>query len=92
MQCRNTGDACVYEQARRDRLREFVQQPSFACLIANPSRAIDLNHTFVNLFRELSINLNEDDKKKLQDVIDIVSYLRQFHERGLLTNCFPGRR
>lgn len=74
MQCRNAGDACVYEQARRDRLKESVRQSSFAYLFANLSRAVDLNHTFVNLFRELSVNLNEDDKKKLQDVIDTVSY------------------
>ncbi|KAH6644375.1 fungal-specific transcription factor domain-containing protein [Boeremia exigua] len=52
--CQTNNLSCVYEQARRDRLKE----------------AIDLNHTFVCLFRDLSTRLNEEDKKKLQDVIN----------------------
>lgn len=75
MQCRNTADACVYEQARHDRLKEFVPQ-AFLELIANSSRAIDLNHAFVTLFKEISINMNENDKKKFQDIIDTVSRYR----------------
>ncbi|KAF2625798.1 hypothetical protein BU25DRAFT_345214 [Macroventuria anomochaeta] len=43
-----------------------MQQPLTAC------RAIDLNHTLVNLFTEFSEELSEDNKKRVQDVIDAV--------------------
>jgi hypothetical protein len=56
------------------------------------NRAIDLNHTFVTLFRELSTSLSEDDKKKFQDVIDAVSHAWLYHDEALLTRSFLGRR
>ncbi|KAJ4992890.1 hypothetical protein SVAN01_01594 [Stagonosporopsis vannaccii] len=52
--CQTNSLSCVYEQARRDRLKE----------------AIDLNQNFVTLFKNLSTQLNDDDRKRIQDVID----------------------
>lgn len=54
--CHTNGLTCVYEQARRDRLKE----------------AIDLNHAFVTLFKDLSLSaqLNDEEKRRIQDVID----------------------
>ncbi|KAJ8113960.1 hypothetical protein OPT61_g4047 [Boeremia exigua] len=52
--CQSNKLDCFYEQARRDRLRE----------------AIDLNKNFVALFKDLGPQLNERDRKRIQDVID----------------------
>ncbi|KZM20197.1 DNA binding [Ascochyta rabiei] len=53
LDCQISGLKCIYEQARRDRLKE----------------ATDLNHTFVALFAELSAKLSEEDRRRIQDVI-----------------------
>ncbi|XPS68919.1 hypothetical protein M3J09_001199 [Ascochyta lentis] len=54
LNCQASGLDCIYEQARRDRLKE----------------ATDLNHTFVTLFAELSTKLSDHDRRRVQDVID----------------------
>ncbi|KAF1849131.1 uncharacterized protein K460DRAFT_280163 [Cucurbitaria berberidis CBS 394.84] len=52
--CQISNSNCVYEQARRDRLREATQ----------------LNQTFVSLLRDLSERVGEDDQKKIHDAIE----------------------
>lgn len=47
-------------------------------------RATDLNRTFVTLFTELSVKLSEDDRKRIQDVIDAVSLCLSYHDNLLI--------
>jgi hypothetical protein len=42
-------------------------------------RATDLNHIFVNLFKDVSARLDDEDRKRIQDVIDAVSRLCQLY-------------
>ncbi|KAF2134944.1 hypothetical protein P153DRAFT_362657 [Dothidotthia symphoricarpi CBS 119687] len=52
--CHVNGLSCTYEQARRDRLRE----------------ATELNGAFVSLLRDLSLNVNDGDKKRIEDALE----------------------
>jgi hypothetical protein len=50
-------------------------------------RATDLNHIFVNLFNDVSARLDDEDRKRIQDVIDAVSRLCQLYRHvDLITN------
>ncbi|KAF3011007.1 hypothetical protein E8E13_010807 [Curvularia kusanoi] len=53
--CQTNDLNCVYEQSRRDRLKE----------------ASDLNYVFLNLFKDISPRLGDEDRKRIQDVIDV---------------------
>ncbi|KAH7366641.1 fungal-specific transcription factor domain-containing protein [Pyrenochaeta sp. MPI-SDFR-AT-0127] len=52
--CRTNDLNCVYEQARRDRLRDAIQ----------------LNQDYISLLRDLSERVDDDDKQKISDAID----------------------
>ena len=50
-------------------------------------RATDLNHIFVNLFNDVSVRLDDEDRKRIEDVIEAVSRLCQlFRHVDLITN------
>jgi hypothetical protein len=50
-------------------------------------RATDLNHIFVNLFKDISARLNNEDRKRIQDVIEAVSRSCQLLRNIYLTTA-----
>ncbi|KAH8712268.1 fungal-specific transcription factor domain-containing protein [Phaeosphaeriaceae sp. PMI808] len=54
--CQLTSSECVYEQARRDRLKEATR----------------LNHTLINLLRELGENADDRNKQRIDDILENV--------------------
>ena len=55
-------------------------------------RATDLNHIFVNLFKDVSTRLNDEDRKRIQDVIEAVSRLCQLLRCVDLITTVPRRK
>ena len=62
---------------------------SFVLIIC---RATDLNHIFVNLFKDVSTRLNDEDRKRIQDVIEAVSRLCQLLRYVDLITTVPRRK
>jgi hypothetical protein len=60
---------CVYEQARRDRLREFVCPEILSFHLLNAYRATQLNHTLATLLQDLSEHVNNDDKQRIDNAL-----------------------
>lgn len=74
--CQTNDLSCVYEQARRDRLQESVCVPVPVVTSTKFCQSIDLNQTFISLFRELGSQLCDDGRRRVQDVIDAVSQVQ----------------
>jgi len=56
-------------------------------------RATDLNHVFVNLFKDVSARLDDEDRKRIQDVIEAVSQLCKFFRHvDLIKNIFRQKK
>ena len=56
-------------------------------------RATDLNHIFVNLFNDVSARLDDEDRKRIQDVIEAVSQLCKFFRHvDLIKNIFRQKK
>jgi hypothetical protein len=55
-------------------------------------RATDLNHIFVDLFKDVSARLDDEDRKRIQDVIDAVSRLFQLSRHVDLITYAPRQK
>ena len=55
-------------------------------------RATDLNHIFVNLFKDVSTRLNDEDRKRIQDVIEAVSRSYQLLRHINLITTVPRQK
>lgn len=64
----------MYEQARRDRLKEYCHCDSRRVrMMADLPRATQLNYVFLKLLQDLSTRVDESDQKKIQDALEQVS-------------------
>jgi hypothetical protein len=71
---KTAGLDCVYEQARRDRLRECVFPDGTTYDALNRvCRATELNHKLIALLRDLAERTDEADSEKIEEVLSTVS-------------------